>query len=147
MKRIFVIILVLAIAMCNAASAVDFEFDKYTDEEIVELAKLLNQEMLNRKIVKQVKVPAGMYVVGKDIPSEKYICKRNPDGIGSSIEIYDGIDMQNYLGGQVLLDEDYDWVVELKDGYVLVASFSFYLEKFYGILFELRLFAFVVLNV
>lgn len=54
------------------AAEIDIDLSVYTDDEIVALLHLVNQEVADRKIEKSAKLPKGEYKIGRDIPAGNY---------------------------------------------------------------------------
>lgn len=67
-----IIVMALVLSTCFAY-AVDLDLSGYTDEQIIELNGLINQELVNRKIGIRAKIDPGAYLVGKDIPVGTYV--------------------------------------------------------------------------
>ena len=83
MKRFFSCFIVIAfiISLATSAYAFAFDFSGYTDEELIELETALQKEKIDRGIAKSANVPAGTYIVGKDIPAGDYSVSINPTGV------------------------------------------------------------------
>ena len=140
MKRILTIILtitLLTMAVAFADSLIDLS--KYSDAQLKEILLLVNQEMVNRKIVKQAKIPAGQYIVGTDIPAGKYeITEQKASSIfGPLIEVYSNgkSDFSNMIVYN-LMDPGDTMIVELKNGYLFETNSAIILKTFTGISFE-----------
>lgn len=65
-----------AVAETEAADAADEEevidLSVYSDDEIAELLKQINQEVVDRRLEKTAKLEPGVYTVGVDIPAGSY---------------------------------------------------------------------------
>lgn len=120
--------------------AIDIDLSKYSDDEISELFSLLQQEMIDRKIVKQAKVPSGKYIIGKDIPAGKYVFTKVDISKGCSIWIYNddsSTTLGNTVGSEYIgYDKDEEYIAYLKDGNLLSLDGAFYMKVFTGIVFE-----------
>ncbi len=69
--RVLALVLVLVLFVVPSAfAAVDLSGMSY--EELVALRDSINAELLSRGIEKKVNVPAGEYIIGKDIPAGEY---------------------------------------------------------------------------
>ena len=78
MKRILAAILALAVILTLSASALaelNIDFSGYSDDELLELQTLLNNELEERNIVttKLHKLYYGRYYVGTDIPEGNFL--------------------------------------------------------------------------
>lgn len=71
MKRVLTVVLVL-LSLVSAVSAETIDLKGMTPEELVSLRDAVNAELIARGFEKEVNVPAGTYVVGKDIPAGEY---------------------------------------------------------------------------
>ncbi len=149
MKRIISLLLLIVILTCSFSAMADVpDFSKLTDDELLEAQSLMNAEILKRGILKKVKIPAGHYEVGVDIPAGKYILTTEDDiGMFNQVQIlmYDSeywFENRNTSNKQHrLMNEVFSSAgscsVDLKDGYILyLVNGSFYIEKFNLSLFE-----------
>ncbi|NLX83668.1 MAG: hypothetical protein GXZ04_07645 [Clostridiales bacterium] len=76
MKKLLVILLVIGMFVGSVGiigSAESLDLKPFTDEEIVALLKLINQEIANRRIEKTAELKKGYYIAGKDLPLGDYI--------------------------------------------------------------------------
>lgn len=71
MKR-FVMLLIMITLSVSIVSAEENPLGSYTFDELIEINKIIIQEIITRPEWKEVKVPAGEYVVGEDIPAGSY---------------------------------------------------------------------------
>ena len=69
-------------------TTLDLDLSKYSNDEILLIQELINQEIVTRRINKTAKVPSGSYVVGVDIPAGKYILERLMDTYCTNVHIY-----------------------------------------------------------
>ncbi len=75
MKRIIILIICILLCICSSGYASEtLEANSYSDYELVRLYK-----EVSHKIFDPVKVPAGLYVVGKDLPSGFYTVLKNSE--------------------------------------------------------------------
>ena len=81
MKKLIALVVGIVLIFGNICFAdVAFNPDEYTDEELGEIYSIISE-----KINGCVKVPAGMFVVGKDLPAGTYTVLSNdevPDNEG-----------------------------------------------------------------
>lgn len=81
MKR-FVAFLCCFLLLCSTCYAeVDFNVSDYTNEELAEIYSIVSD-----KLYGCIVVPAGYYVVGKDLPAGKYTILDNSDMPGEDPE-------------------------------------------------------------
>ena len=78
MKTVYVFrrllcLLLVSLLLTPIALADKIDLSSFTDNEIVELLKQVNQELVDRRINKTAKLAPGTYTGGKDIPVGKYI--------------------------------------------------------------------------
>ena len=71
-RRILCLLLV-SLLIIPFALADKVDLSSMSDDEIVELMKQVNQEIVDRRINKTAKMAPGTYTGGKDIPVGKYI--------------------------------------------------------------------------
>ena len=74
-KAITVIIsMVLVVSMSTALADLNFNIDDYTEDELAEIYSIVS-----KKVMGCIRVPAGLYVVGKDFPAGTYSILSNRD--------------------------------------------------------------------
>lgn len=74
-KTIAIIISLLLVALISvAAGEVNFNVDDYTADELAEIYSIISE-----KVMGCIKVPVGLYVVGKDFPAGTYTILANND--------------------------------------------------------------------
>ena len=66
-------VLLVSLLIIPFALADKVDLSSMSDDEIVELMKQVNQEIVDRRINKTAKMAPGTYTGGKDIPVGKYI--------------------------------------------------------------------------
>ena len=66
-------VLLVSLLIIPFALADKVDLSSFSDDEIVELMKQVNQELVDRRINKTAKMAPGTYTGGKDIPVGKYI--------------------------------------------------------------------------
>ncbi len=73
MKKLFVLALVLALLISGVAAEGAFDFSKMSDSALLELNSQLQQEIFSRwSSWIGVKVPQGVYLIGRDIPAGRF---------------------------------------------------------------------------
>ena len=126
----------------SMALAVDIDLSKYSDSELKQIISLVNQEMMDRKIIKSAKLPAGRYEVGIDIPAGKYEITEQTIStfMGPTVAVFkDNTKTDNILMDSIIfemMEAGSSFVVELKNGNVLDIDASVILTVFSGIRFE-----------
>ena len=138
-KTVFLFVLLFSFALSTigyASQSLDLDLSEYTDEEIVELLSLVNQEIVDRHIEKTATLPEGTYTIGVDIPAGKYIYTPiNTDGWWGNITLYND-DTQEEEILHEMVDEDGKFYIVLQDGNVFVSDEEFNLTIRSGALFE-----------
>lgn len=125
-KAIFIILIVMVVCMASAfASAEEFDFSGMSFRELMALRTRLLAEIVSRPEWFEVKVPAGTWKVGEDIPAGAYSVRSASGELarfaaktasGRDVE-YIWLSKDKELG-KVELEEGY--IVELTD-YVIFA--------------------------
>ena len=72
MKKVAALFLAMVILMASAVCYAEVDLKSMTFDDLIALRDQLNAEILSRPEWKEVKVPAGEWVVGKDIPAGSY---------------------------------------------------------------------------
>ena len=73
MKKLFALALVLALLITGVAAEGAFDFSKISDSALLELNSQLQQEIFSRwSSWIGVKVPQGVYLIGRDIPAGRF---------------------------------------------------------------------------
>lgn len=74
MRKIGSLFLCLLLFCSTCCAEVDFDVNKYTDEELAEIYGIVSD-----KLYECVLVPEGFYIVGQDLPAGKYTILDNSD--------------------------------------------------------------------
>ena len=131
MKRFMCALLVL-VCMVSFALAENVDFSSMNYDELILLQKNLVKEIMSRPEWKEVKVPAGAWVVGEDIPAGTYgistnsalatlTVYKNENKEITDLEGMHVISSDESLGKLVLKD---GWVVEITSEVVFTPPFS-----------------------
>ncbi len=72
MKRIIACVLLLAMMLLNASALADIDLSHMSFDELIAFQSKLTEEILSRSEWREIKVPAGTYVIGVDIPAGVY---------------------------------------------------------------------------
>ncbi len=130
-------LLVLLLNTCSAL-AVDIDLSKYSDEELIDIFELLNEEMIARKIVKSAKLPVGRYTVGVDIPAGKYVIEMADKSkhSGPIIRIYNDTTLNKTNFSEWLESPEDTMIIELHSGNVIETDETIIISTFTGIAFE-----------
>lgn len=67
------LLLLLTVFSVAHADAEEMDVSRLTDEELVSLMRLVNDELVKRGIEKTAVLSKGTYIVGIDIPAGKYL--------------------------------------------------------------------------
>ena len=141
MKKLGIWIIVMALVLSTCIGyAIDLDLSGYTDEQIIELNSLVNQELVNRKIEKHAKIDPGKYLVGVDIPVGTYIFRSadtSEERIFVQVFNNDESMINNNMAAYFRLDaEKTEFRVHLIDGNMLYLDKPIYIYIFTGIVFE-----------
>lgn len=127
MKKV-IAIFVLLLIVCSVAYAETVNLKGMTTDELIVLKTAIEQELIDRGEAKSIKVPAGTYIVGEDIPDGKYSISTKQIMATVLINDYEEIYM-------VTPDEEVGKVT-LKDGDTLQCSTGIILTKYTGLKFD-----------
>lgn len=84
MKKVLAIVLLLTLCIFASAESIDLSGMSY--DELLELRQAVELAIWNSDGWQEVEVPAGIYVIGEDIPEGRWTVK--PNGSLSSITVY-----------------------------------------------------------
>lgn len=103
-KLISLMICFILLFSCTCFADVNFNPDDYTDEELGEIYGIISE-----KLYSCVEVPAGIYVVGKDLPAGLYTILSSSDlndnDKFSHVAIFNNMDEYNQSGGEFFSDD------------------------------------------
>lgn len=64
-------------------------FENLSNEELINLRRDIEQEIVNRRIAKTASIPKGEYIVGEDIPAGTYSVKKGrKDNWNDTFQVY-----------------------------------------------------------
>ena len=122
MKR-FIALLLLVSVLLLFGSAYAEDLSTLDDEQLIALSVAVNSEIVRRDLNKKVKVPAGTYIVGQDIPAGDYTIR--PTGVLLCVEIYEGeVKLGNRIGIYSASQEELIGKISLKEGQIVEISFG-----------------------
>lgn len=139
--RRFLCCLLICLLLVPVALA-EVDLSSMSDEEIVELLKQVNQEVVDRGIEKTAELPAGKYVGGKDIPVGAYTVTCKTDGSHHGIIWVSaaGDDLENdypsLLYEHVSFNEEEQFRVNIEEGGILCLPFTATVTISAGMLFR-----------
>lgn len=128
MKKLFIMLMVIALAMPAAALADLPDISGLSHDELIQLNYQIQLRLFSEQLVNGVEVPPGTYIVGEDIPAGSYrletkgqsvnyiLYDGNKKIIGSGIA---GKAFDTMIIGKLVLDEG--TLIEIN-----YASFTFY---------------------
>ena len=87
MKKLLALLLILAITMPAAAMADLPDISNLTDDELLQLDWQIQAVLYEHQLDDGVLVPAGVYIVGADIPAGEYKADTVSD-VGGCVRIY-----------------------------------------------------------
>lgn len=135
MKKFIVVILAIFFVInATCLAEVDFNPDAYTADELAEIYSIVSE-----KVFDCVKVPAGLYVVGKDLPAGTYTVLANKEVPGNTSDDFAHAavfaSMEDYNKNSSLFNDDSLHVMacntlwsgmsgEWTDGMVLLVKFG-----------------------
>lgn len=118
MKKLFALIVtVMILTVSIAVAETDLSSMSYND--LIALQKKVNAEIMSRPEWKEVKVPAGTWKVGDDIPEGTYSIKT--DAVLCTIQIWNGEqgDFSNYVDMKIISESESVGKIELKAGWII----------------------------
>ena len=103
-------------------------FEDLNNEQLMELRRNVEQEIVSRKIAKKASIPKGAYVVGEDIPVGTYsVTKGRDDDWNDTFKVYSNSTKKNIVYrygmpdgavlGKVILEKG--MVVEFDEPFIL----------------------------
>ena len=136
----FICVLLVILLFIPVALADKIDISSMSNEEIVELMKQVNQEIVDRRINKTAKMAPGTYTGGKDIPAGKYIftCTATGDDWGNMF-VYnkEGKQVEWEIVSAPEKGQDPETVfITLEKDYTLKCSTPFTLTIMTGAVFE-----------
>ncbi len=145
MKKILVSVLAVCFVL-SALSVLSFASDSdvidlsgYDDEQIVELLKQVQEEIVSRKIEKTAKLPAADFIIGQDIPAGDYYLRKSDSaskGGNVSLGKPDAELGDHKFFDYVKSDEQYEVYVRAEDGDLLHLEIPCDLTISVGVKFE-----------
>ena len=129
MKKLLSLILVVVLVLPAAACADLPDISSLTDQELLDLCKMIGVKLFGEKLADGIIVPPGEYIVGEDIPAGNYKIT-----ISGGMGFYD---VYNKKGGYIVMSgvagEPYNVLeigkLTLEDGNILEltnSTFTFY---------------------
>lgn len=136
MKRLFCIILIMIMFIPASVLADLPDVTELSNEELIELNQLIQDQLFSRQLIDGVTVPQGTYTVGTDIPAGTY--RIEITGIGGYYDLYESDGGKTLETG--LTGSTYDVFAigkfELKDGNVLkIRNSTFIFFPYTGIFY------------
>ena len=101
MKKLLIVILILAIAMPAAALAVIPDISGLSYDELAELDRQIHLAMFSERLLGGVKIPVGNYTIGVDIPAGVYRIEVSADVGLLAIYSAEGKAVGSYVIGSV----------------------------------------------
>ena len=125
MKRLIALIIAVVCMIPAAVLASGTDLASLSFDELLELRAALESEIVSRPEWKEVTVPSGSWIVGKDIPAREYSIHPTSRGgyfrirRNGKVLISQGIRSEEAAFGKIqLVDGD---VVEIEDGSLIFA--------------------------
>ncbi len=123
MKKIVALLLALMLCLGSFPAFADVDLSAYTQEELISLRDLINQELLKRGIEKAVEVPPGIYIVGEDIPEGTYTITTYASSWFCSLNVSDRSGKRVFYGsfndgekiGKLVLENGYTVEIEYEN--------------------------------
>lgn len=106
--------LVLSLILLTSVSLAEVDLSSYSYDQLLELNRQVQFEIMSRPEWKEVTVPMGNYVIGEDIPAGKYTLTAAP-GQSGNVVVW-GKEPYNYVdGGGLIFNE----IIGYKEGDVI----------------------------
>ena len=96
MKKILSAFVVFILILSISASVFAIDLSGMSYNELMDLRTQVNNALMNSGNLKEVKVPQGVYEIGKDIPAGKWYIKAENEDRYASIFTYESADMVSY---------------------------------------------------
>ena len=96
MKKILSAFVVFILILSISASVFAIDLSGMSYNELMDLRTQVNNALMNSGNLKEVKVPQGVYEIGKDIPAGKWYIKDENEDRYASIFTYESADMVSY---------------------------------------------------
>ncbi len=121
----------------TAAGEVKVDLSAYSNDEIVELLQLVQQEIAVRKIEKTASLAAGRYIAGVDLPCGTYVYKSKAVGSDwGSVTVYSEKGNGKQLLWEIVDADDEPFMVTLSPNDELKSAVPFELTIFAGVMFR-----------
>lgn len=112
----------------------------YGDEELVQLLAQVQQEIMARNIEKTASLPAGMYVFGRDVPTGKYLLKKDSEEKSGLVQLAAADDPEDQYPSKLYTfvgrEEEWETYITGEEGDVLKMDFPCELTISAGIQFR-----------
>ena len=136
MKKLaaFILALCLMVPVLSLADPVTIDLSEMSFEDLVALKNEVNAAIIATGESKDVAVPMGDYIVGRDIPAGAYKASMSRGAVVAMLVIYDKPD-GDILGFYTTSEEDPEiGLIQLEDGNLLEITFAaFVFNKFAGL--------------
>ena len=122
MKRIVSLFLALIlVCMAAACAAESIDLSGLSFDELMSLRQALDAEIMSRPEWKEVAVPAGTWVVGKDIPAGSYCIKSEKGYVNVTVwrKVKDDYSNNGLVYNELIKPESPLGKIELEDGFIL----------------------------
>lgn len=86
MRRVFCLLLALSL-FCASTALADFDLSGLSFDELLALRAQVEQAIMQSDEWQEVTVPAGLYLVGREIPAGRWVIAAAP---GSTAKVYKG---------------------------------------------------------
>lgn len=120
-----VVMLVLALVLVGAVALAEVDLSGMTFDELVALRKQVDQAIWASDGWQEVKVPAGKYVIGEDIPAGRWTL--SCDDSAAMVNLYktpEGIDDYDQIVAMASVSAGNPYNIDLEDGQGLYISIS-----------------------
>lgn len=140
--RRFICLVLVCLTVFSVALAVSVDLSSFSNDEILDLLKQVNAELVTRGISKTAVLPKGAYDAGSDIPVGKYIftCLATGDEWGNVTIYSEGGNGKQLLWNVVSAPEEGEdpetIFITLNDGDQLKSGVPFSLTIMNGIFFQ-----------
>ena len=138
MKR-FLAIMVLVLMVVSSAAAEDIDLSGLSFDQLIQLQSRITMEIMQRDEWQEVTVPAGVYVIGKDIPAGSWSVEMACKGSCEVLLYPNKEESENEFGFSlfdVVLSEYIEKTtvgkLDLKNGNILVLSGDTIFRPFTG---------------
>lgn len=123
MKRVIALACLICCLWSSTMYSADLDLSGYSIDELLELRKIISEELFNKGYVEKVNFPNGTYECGVDIKPGRYLFSVEGDEIYGHVAIYDSKEDRENGDSRLdrYIDADQPQYLDFNEGdYILV---------------------------